>query len=178
MKENINIKKVENLTKEFLIAIGENPEREGLKETPKRVAKFYNELLEGIQYSNEDIARMFNKTFTADEEQIVEVKNINCFSFCEHHLALMYDLKIDIRYRPNGKVLGLSKFARICEMVCKRLQLQEKIGTDIYEILNFILDTEDIEIKIQGKHSCMTARGIKNINSYTETKIAKGIFSE
>lgn len=172
----MNREKIEKLIYELLIEIGENPDREGLIETPKRVAKFYDEIFEGIKYSNDEIAEMFNKTFKEDGKQIVEVKDINCFSFCEHHMALMYDMHIDIKYIPNGKVLGLSKFARIAEMVCKRLQIQERIGKDIYYILNKILNTEDIEIKIRGKHSCMTARGIKNVNSYTETTIKEGKF--
>lgn len=174
----MNKQNIEKLIYELLKELGEDPNREGLIETPKRVAKYYEEVFEGIKYTNDDIAKMYNKTFTVDEKQIVEVKDINCFSFCEHHMALMYDMHIDIKYIPNGKVLGLSKFARIAEMVCKRLQIQEKIGQDIYYILNKILNTEDIEIKIRSKHSCMTARGIKNINSYTETIISRGVFKK
>jgi GTP cyclohydrolase I len=165
----MNKKAMEKAIEDLLIAIGENPQREGLIDTPKRVVKYWSELLEGTQYSNDEIAEMFNKTFTSKDKQLVEIKNIKCFSHCEHHMALMYDMTIDIKYIPNGKVLGLSKFARICEMVTKRLQIQERIGSDIWYILNKILDTDKIEIHIKGKHSCMTARGIKNTESYTET---------
>ena len=177
----MNIKKVETAVTDFLVAIGENPYREGLIETPKRVAKMYAEMLEGIQYTNHDIAEMFNKTFSIDTESskdMVLVKNINAFSFCEHHIALMYDMKISIAYIPKDKVLGLSKMARIADMVCKRLQLQEKISNDIYEVLKEILKTEDIAVHIEAKHSCMTARGIKNPSAVTITNKFSGKFQE
>lgn len=177
----MNIKKVETAVTDFLMAIGENPYREGLIETPKRVAKMYAEMLEGIQYTNHDIAEMFNKTFSIDTESskdMVLVKNINAFSFCEHHIALMYDMKISIAYIPKDKVLGLSKMARIADMVCKRLQLQEKISNDIYEVLKEILKTEDIAVHIEAKHSCMTARGIKNPSAVTITNKFSGKFQE
>lgn len=162
-------KAIEKAITDLLIAVGEDIEREGLVETPKRVAGYWAELLEGTQYTNDEIADMFNKTFTAEDKQIVEVRDIKCFSHCEHHMALMYDMTINISYIPNEKVLGLSKFARICDMVTKRLQIQERIGKDIWYILNQILDTDKIEVNIRSKHSCMSARGIKNTDAYTET---------
>ena len=122
--------------KEILKALGDDPEREGLKDTPKRVAKMYEEVFEGMNYSNDDIVKMFDKTFEEedyynDSKDMVVVKDIEIFSYCEHHMALMYDMKVTVAYIPNGKVIGLSKIARIAEMVGKRLQLQERIGTDI-----------------------------------------------
>ena len=173
--------KIEKAVKMFLEAIGENPQREGLIETPKRVAKMYAELLEGIQYTNHDIAEMYNKTFSIDGESskdMVLVKDISAFSFCEHHIALMYDMKISIAYIPNKRVLGLSKIARIANMVCKRLQLQEKISNDIYEVMKEVLQTEDIAIHIEAKHSCMTARGIKNATAVTITNKFSGKFQQ
>lgn len=177
----MNLKKIEKAVKIFLEAIGEDPTREGLIETPKRVAKMYDELLAGIQYSNHDIAEMFNKCFAISSESkkdMVLVKDINAFSFCEHHIALMYDMKISVAYIPQEKVLGLSKIARIVDMVCKRLQLQEKISNDIYEVLKEVLQTEDIAIHIEAKHSCMTARGIKNNTAITITNKFSGAFQE
>lgn len=171
-------KKIENAVREILIAIGENPDREGLIETPKRVAKMYEEVFEGIKYSNEDIAKMFNKKFKQEGNDLVLVKDIPCFSYCEHHIALMYNMSINIAYIPNGYVLGLSKFARISDMVCKRLQLQERIGTDIADILEMILGTNDIAVVINGEHSCMTARGIKKPNTKTRTETLRGRFKE
>ena len=100
---------------------------------------------------------------------MVMVKDIEIFSYCEHHLALMYDMKVSVAYVPNGKVIGLSKIARIADMVGKRLQLQERIGSDIAEIMQEILDTKDVAVVIEGTHSCMTARGIKKVNAKTYT---------
>lgn len=167
--------KIENAIKDILEAIGENPEREGLKETPSRVARMYEEIFEGIKYSNDDIAKMFDKKFKQDGNSLVVVKDIPAFSYCEHHMALMYDMKINIAYIPNGYVLGLSKFARIADMVCKRLQLQERIGEDIADILQKVLNTQDVAVVITGRHSCMSARGIKK-DSVTETATLKGSF--
>ena len=178
---NMDIAKIEDAVKMFLSAIGEDPTREGLIETPKRVAKMYAELLEGIQYTNHDIAQKFNKTFSIDEQSakdMVLVKDISAFSFCEHHIALMYDMKISVAYIPKDKVIGISKIARIADMVCKRLQLQEKISNDIYDVLNEVLNTEDIAVHIEAKHSCMTARGIKNHSALTVTNKFSGEFQK
>lgn len=145
--------------------------------TPERFAKMLAEQLEGEFVTNEQIAEMFNVTFDyeIDEGIIgshnwVVVKDIPCFSHCEHHIALMYNMKVTIGYIPEDKILGLSKFARIVEIVSHRLQTQEKMGKDILEILQIILG-EDIPIvvKISGEHSCMTARGIKKPGSVTKT---------
>ena len=177
----MDIAKVEESVKMFLAAIGEDPQREGLIETPKRVAKMYAELLEGIQYSNHEIAQMYNKTFSIKEyeaKDMVLVRDISAFSFCEHHIALMYDMKISIAYIPRDRVIGISKLARIAVMVCKRLQLQEKISNDIYEILREVLLTDDIAIHIEAKHSCMTARGIKNPSAVTITNKFSGLFQQ
>lgn len=177
----MDIPKIEEAVRMFLSAIGEDPTREGLVETPKRVAKMYAELLEGIKYTNHDIAEMYDKTFSIDGESnkdMVLVKDISAFSFCEHHIALMYDMKISIAYIPDKRVLGLSKIARIANMVCKRLQLQEKISNDIYEVMKEILKTEDIAIHIEAKHSCMTARGIKNPSAVTITNKFSGKFQQ
>ena len=163
----------------LLKAIGEDPEREGLRETPQRVANMLEEVLEGIKYTNHDIAEMFRKTFTADYgdcKNTVVMKDITVFSYCEHHLALMYDMTVNVAYIPHGKVLGLSKIARICDMAAKRLQLQERLGRDIAEIISEAADTPDVGVKILGSHSCMTARGIKNASSRTETRTYMGEF--
>ncbi len=166
----------------LLEAIGEDPDREGLKETPERVARMFEEVFEGIKYSNSEIAEMFGKTFTDpaddDEEHTVVMKNISIFSYCEHHMALMYDMSVNVAYIPKGKVLGLSKIARICEMAGKRLQLQERIGKDIAEIISLAAGTPDVAVMIKGSHSCMTARGIKNVEAQTVTSTFRGKFKE
>ena len=133
--------------------------------------------------SNEEIAQMFDKTFSEDEEggtdrygDMVVVKDIDIFSYCEHHLALMYDMKVTVAYVPNGKVIGLSKIARIADMVAKRLQLQERIGTDIADIITQVTGSEDVAVYIEGCHSCMTARGIRKTNTKTYTQTLRGRF--
>ena len=166
----------------LLVALGENPDREGLKDTPDRVASMYEEVFEGIGYSNHEIAQMFNKTFEDELEfedggqDMVIVKDIDIFSYCEHHLALMYDMKVTVAYLPAGKVIGLSKIARIADMVSKRLQLQERIGSDIADIITEVTGSEDVAVLIEGCHSCMTARGIKKPNAKTYTTTFRGRF--
>lgn len=168
----------------ILAALGDDPDREGLRETPERVAKMYEEVFEGMNYSNHEIAKMFDKSFKddlqldegPDHHDIVLVKDIPIFSYCEHHIALMYDMKVSVAYLPNEKVLGLSKIARICDMASKRLQLQERIGSDIAEIMMEAADTENVAIVIRGTHSCMTARGIKKESATTVTTTFRGRF--
>lgn len=166
----------------LLIALGDDPDREGLKDTPDRVARMYEEVFEGMNYTNHEIAQMFDKTFEEDltfsseNSDFVIVKDIDIFSYCEHHMALMYDMKVTVAYVPNGKVIGLSKIARIADMVSKRLQLQERIGTDIAEIMQEITGSEDVAVLIEGCHSCMTARGIKKTDAKTYTTTLRGRF--
>ncbi len=177
----IDEKAIEQHIHGILVALGENPEREGLIDTPKRVAKMYTEIFAGMQYTNHDIAEMFGKVF--DEERVssnnvVVMKDIEFFSYCEHHLALMYDMKATVAYIPKGKVIGLSKIARICDMVGRRLQLQERIGCDIADIISEITESEDIAVIIEGYHSCVTARGIQKTNTKTVTVERRGKFLE
>lgn len=168
----------------LLEAIGENPDREGLRETPDRVARMYEEIFEGIQYTNHDIACMFDKTFEEDlellnsGEDMVIVRDIDIFSYCEHHMALMYDMKVTVAYVPKDRVIGLSKIARIADMVSKRLQLQERIGSDIAEVISEVTGSEDVAVLIEGCHSCMTARGIKKSGAVTYTSTLRGRFKD
>ncbi|MDD6326995.1 MAG: GTP cyclohydrolase I FolE [Lachnospiraceae bacterium] len=165
----------------ILVALGDDPEREGLKDTPDRVARMYEEVFMGMNYTNDEIAAMFNKTFEkpkADSEDIVLVKDIEVFSYCEHHLALMYDMKVSVAYLPDKKVIGLSKIARIADMVARRLQLQERIGTDIASIISKVTETDNVAVVIEGCHSCMTARGIRKENAKTVTTTFLGRFCD
>ena len=191
--KKIDTKAIEYHIAGILKALGDNPEREGLKDTPKRVAKMYEEVFDGMNYTNEEIADMFNKTFALDMDEeesrqiecngqsgtsnMVVVKDIDIFSYCEHHLALMYDMKVTVAYIPNGRVIGLSKIARIADMVSKRLQLQERIGSDIADIMHMVTGAKDIAVFIEGCHSCMTARGIKKANTKTYTQTLRGRFN-
>lgn len=172
----IDKKLIEESVRNILIALGDDPEREGLKETPKRVAKMYEEVFEGMNYTNDEIAQMYSKCFSTEADDLVVVKDIPIFSYCEHHMALMYNMTVSVAYIPKGKVLGLSKISRIAEMVGKRLQLQEKIGNDIAEIMMKATGSDDVLVVVQGEHSCMTARGIKSRGSKTRTSAIRGNF--
>lgn len=176
----IDKKAIEEHIRGILVALGDDPNREGLIDTPKRVAQMYEEVFEGMNYTNEEIAHMFDKTFSEDyrssSSDVVLVNDINVFSYCEHHMALMYDMKVSVAYIPKGKVIGLSKIARIADMAAKRLQLQERLGNDIAEIMAIVTGSEDVAVMIEGCHSCMTARGIKNISSKTYTTTLRGKF--
>ncbi len=174
----IDTKAVEEHIRGIIIALGDDPDREGLRETPARVARMYKEVFEGMNYSNAEIAEMFSKSFeqTGGSDDFVLVKDIETFSYCEHHMALMYDMKISVAYIPKGRVLGLSKIARIADMACRRLQLQERIGSDIAEIMQLASGSEDIAVYIEANHSCMTARGIKKPSAKTSTVTLRGRF--
>lgn len=181
MKPEFDEEKIKFHIRGLIEAIGEDPNREGLVDTPDRVARMYQEVFEGNRYSNQEIAEMFDKTFEDDivfdnGNDLVIVRDIDVFSYCEHHMALMYDMKVTVAYVPCGKVIGLSKIARIADMVSKRLQLQERIGSDIAEIMSIVTESDDVAVIIEGCHSCMTARGIKKVNAATVTKTYRGRF--
>lgn len=151
-----------------------------LKETPLRFVKMLCDMTSYSNISNNEIADMVNKIFPLNSQtnskNVVIVKNIDAFSMCEHHVALMYDMKISVAYIPTGFVLGLSKIVRMVDMVCKRLQLQERISSDIIEIMKILTKTEDVAVMIKAKHSCVTARGINNVASETVTTSFSGKF--
>ncbi len=183
--KQINKQLIEESVRNILVALGENPEREGLIETPKRVAKAYAEIFDGINYTNEEIAAMYDKGFT-DEDleqnqtgfgEFVLIQGIKAYSCCEHHMAPML-LDVHVAYIPNGKVLGLSKIPRIVKHVSKRLQLQERIGKDIYDVINLITGSEDICVIVEGRHLCVEMRGVNETNSVTKTMFCGGQFKE
>lgn len=177
----IDSEKIAYHIREIIIALGDNPDREGLKETPQRVAKMYQEVFDGMNYTNEEIAKMFDKTFEEEVDRcgdLVVVRDIPIHSYCEHHLALMYNMKVSVVYKPKQKVIGLSKIARIADMVGKRLQLQERIGADIASIVSQVIGSEDVGVLIEGEHSCMTTRGVKKPGTLTRTTTFKGVFEQ
>lgn len=182
MTKKIDTKKIEECIREILIALGDDPNREGLLDTPKRVAKMYEEVFEGMTLSNEEIAQMFGTTFENEEfmsesyKNMVAVRDIPIHSYCEHHLALMYNMKVTVVYIPNEKVIGLSKISRIADMVGRRLQLQERIGSDIAEIVSMVTESSDVGVLITGEHGCMTSRGIKKPGTLTTTTTFIGKF--
>ncbi len=166
----------------ILEALGDDPDRPGLRETPDRVSRMYEEMFAGMNYTNRQIAAMFDKTFEedtpTDSSDLVQVKDIQVFSHCEHHLALMYDMKVSVAYLPRGRVIGLSKIARIADMAARRLQLQERLGSDIAEIMRLVTGSEDVAVSIEACHSCMTARGIQKTAAKTYTTTYRGKFAE
>ncbi|MEE0944094.1 MAG: GTP cyclohydrolase I FolE [Clostridia bacterium] len=177
MKKEFNEKRIAELVKELIGELGGDINSEGLKETPDRVARMYSEVFEGMRYTNDEIAGMFDKSFEMPENNdLVVVKDIEVFSYCEHHLALMYNMRVHVGYIPCGKVIGLSKVARICDMAAKRLQLQERLGSDIAEIMMKVTGSSDVIVVIEGEHSCMTARGIRSKGAKTRTAAIRGLF--
>ncbi|MDO4460454.1 MAG: GTP cyclohydrolase I FolE [Clostridia bacterium] len=177
----IDKKAIEEHIRGILVALGDDPDREGLIDTPKRVANMYEEVFAGMNYTNHELAEMLDKTFEeglddVEAGRVVVMKDIDLFSYCEHHMALMYDMKATVAYIPKCKVIGLSKIARICDMVGRRLQLQEKIGRDIADVLSEITGSEDVAVILEGCHSCVSARGIKKTNTKTLTVELRGEF--
>jgi GTP cyclohydrolase I len=172
------IDKIAQAVTQLIHAVGDDPTRCGLEETPLRAAKMLVEMFEGLGYSNDEIAGLHGTTFKDPGTEMVLIKDIGCFSFCEHHFALMYNMKAHIAYIPRGRVIGLSKVARIVDLVCKRFQLQERIASDIAYILEEVLNTADIMVVIEGEHSCMTARGIRTQGAKTRTHTVRGKFAE
>lgn len=180
-KPNFKRKRIAKLIKQLLVELQDDPNRPGLVGTPERVARMYEEILEGQRYTNDEIAQMFDVTFdtnTVKSDQLVVEKDITAFSLCEHHLALMYDMKVSIGYIPKGKVIGLSKLNRIVDLCAKRLQLQEKICEDIADVVSKVVGTDDVAVFISGKHACVTSRGIKDTQASTSSSVLKGKFRE
>lgn len=164
---------IEDAIKIILENIGENLSRNGLKETPKRVAKSYKELFSG--YSVDD--KQFYKTFETENNNIVILKNIDFTSFCEHHI-LPFSGIIHIAYIPNGRVIGLSKLARIVDCFSRRLQIQEKLVEDIANSIQNNLIPKGIIVYCKASHQCISCRGIKKSNTETITFSRKGCFNE
>ncbi|AND79244.1 GTP cyclohydrolase I FolE [Streptococcus pantholopis] len=171
----INQEKVEEAIYQLLQALGENPEREGLSETPRRVAKMYQEVFAGI---NEDPKNQFTAVFAEDHEEIVMVKDIPFYSMCEHHLLPFYGTA-HVAYLPEqGRITGLSKLARAVEMAGKRPQLQERMTEQIASALDDALQPRGVFVMVEAEHLCMSMRGIKKPGSKTVTLAARGLFQE
>lgn len=169
----VNHEQIEHAVKLILEAIGEDPSREGLVETPKRVAKMYAEVFSGL---NEDPTEHFKTIFGEDHEELVLVKDIPFYSMCEHHLVPFYG-KAHIAYIPKGgRVTGLSKLARAVEAVAKRPQLQERITSTIADSINNSLHPHGVMVVVEAEHMCMTMRGVKKPGAKTVTSAVRGVF--
>ena len=175
--KQFNLKQAEQAVAMLLTAFNQDLTDENLIDTPRRVAKYWAELLEGELYTNEDIIKMYDKQFSLPtSDNMVVVSDIPIFSHCCHHLALMFNMKAHVAYIPKDKVIGLSKIARIADMIAKRLQLQERICEDISYVMQNILQTPNVAVVIEGEHGCVAARGIKKVNTVTHTEVLSGDF--
>ncbi|HIY29879.1 MAG TPA: GTP cyclohydrolase I FolE [Candidatus Mediterraneibacter avicola] len=168
----IDHKKIEQAVMLFLEGIGEDVCREGLKETPERIARMCGELYGGME---EDAAVHLSKTFSVDSSEMVIEKDITFYSTCEHHILPFYG-KVHIAYIPDGKVVGLSKLARAVEVFARRLQLQEQLTGQIADALMESMQPKGALVMIEAEHMCMTMRGIKKPGSRTVTLAKRGVF--
>ena len=172
MRKMVDKQKVEQAIRLLLEGIGEDTEREGLKETPARIARMYEELMAGME---EDAAVHLSKTFTSQNTGIVLEKDITFYSMCEHHMLPFYG-KAHVAYIPDGKVVGLSKLARTVEVFARRAQIQEKLTAQIADALEEHLNPAGVMIMLEAEHMCMTMRGIKKPGSKTVTVVTRGVF--
>ena len=158
----------------ILEGIGEDKNREGLVETPDRIARMYEEIFAGLEMDCEDI---LSKTFNVDNDEMVIVKDITFYSTCEHHFMPFYG-KAHVAYIPNGKVVGLSKLARAVEVYAKRPQIQEQLTGQVADALMKHLDAKGVIVMMEAEHMCMTMRGVKKPGSKTVTFAMRGAFEE
>lgn len=172
---SVDKEKVERAVRMIIEAIGEDPNREGLLETPKRVARMYEEIFQGLDQDPRDY---FATIFGEDHEELVLVKDIPFYSMCEHHLVPFYGMA-HVGYIPRGgRVTGLSKLARAVEAVAKRPQLQERITSTIADAIVETLDPHGVIVVIEAEHMCMTMRGVKKPGAKTVTSAVRGIFAK
>ncbi|MFB9325771.1 GTP cyclohydrolase I FolE [Paenibacillus aurantiacus] len=167
-----NREQIEHHVREILKLIGEDVEREGLLETPARVTRMYEEIFAGYEVNPKDVLGV---TFDEQHEELVIVRDIVYYSQCEHHMAPFFG-KAHIGYLPSGKIAGLSKLARLVEAVTRRLQVQERITTQIANILDDTLEPHGVMVVVEGEHLCMCARGVKKPGSKTVTSAVRGEF--
>ncbi len=168
----INQTKIEEAVRLFLEGIGENPDREGLLETPRRISEMCNELFGGME---KDASEHLSKVFEVENNEMVIEKDISFYSVCEHHFLPFYGV-VHIAYVPNGTVVGLSKLARTVEVYARRAQIQERMTSQIAEDIMEHLNPQGVVVMIEAEHMCMTMRGIKKPGTKTVSFVAKGIF--
>lgn len=171
----MDLEKVQGLVETILNEIGENPEREGLAKTPKRVAKAYEYLTSGY---HKDIHKVLNDAiFTENYDEMVLVKDIDFYSMCEHHMLPFFG-KVHIAYIPDGKIVGLSKLPRIVDVFARRLQVQERMTKEIADTINQYLKPKGVAVVSEAYHMCMMMRGVEKQNSSTTSSSMLGVFKE
>ena len=168
--------RIEKAVREILEAIGEDPDRDGLRRTPERVANMYAEVFAGVEH---DADELLTVTFEADHDEMVMVKDIPLYSVCEHHLAPWIG-KAHIAYIPNedGRITGLSKLARVAECYARRPQVQERLTTQIAGAINRVLQPRGVLVVVEAEHLCMAMRGVKKPGTTTLTSAVHGLFRE
>ena len=166
--------KIEQAVKLLLEGIGEDVDREGIKDTPERVARMYEELCAGMYQNPEE---HLSRTFSCENQEVVIEKDITFYSTCEHHLMPFYG-KVHIAYIPDGKVVGISKLARTVEVYARRLQIQEQMTHQIADAVESCLNAKGVLVMVEAEHMCMSARGIKKPGSKTVTFSTRGIFDK
>lgn len=159
----------------LLIGLGENPDREGLIDTPKRVVKALKFLTKGYRESLDELLN--GAIFTENTDEMVLVRDIDLFSSCEHHILPILG-RAHIAYIPDGKVIGLSKIARICEMYARRLQVQERLTAQIADALQGLLKPKGVAVVVEATHMCMVMRGVQKAGSWTATSAMRGVFAD
>ena len=174
LEDHVDVDAIKEAVRTILAAVGEDPDRPGLKETPRRVAHMYMEMFAGL---HTDAGRHLETTFPETYDEMVLVRDIPFTSMCEHHL-LPFSGVAHVAYIPNGKVTGLSKLARVVEEVAKRPQVQERMTQQIAELIDQRLETTGVAVVVSAEHSCMAIRGIKKPGSKTVTSALRGIFKE
>jgi GTP cyclohydrolase I len=171
---DVDQERIQAAVREILLAVGEDPDREGLRETPERVARMYAELFSGL---GKDPRELVRKKFTQKYDEIVTVRHISFASICEHHL-LPFIGKAHIAYLPKGSLVGLSKLARVVEVLSRRPQVQERMTEEIADLLMHELDARGVAVILEASHTCMTIRGIRNANSICTTSAMRGVFKD
>jgi len=165
--------RIEKAIREILLAIGEDPDRAGLLETPERVARMYEEIFSGLHIDPQSVVKVFQE---GELQEMIVVKDIPLYSMCEHHL-LPFVGKASVVYIPRkGRILGLSKLARIVDVLAKKPQLQERLTTEVADAILKALDPLGVAVVIEAEHLCMTMRGIKKPGSKTVTSALRGLF--
>jgi GTP cyclohydrolase I len=168
----VDLDRIQRAVREILFAVGEDPDREGLLETPARVSRMYAELFSGL---HEDPRQHLKRVFTEKYDEVVLVRDITFNSMCEHHL-LPFMGKAHVGYIPRGKVLGLSKMARVVESVSRRPQVQERMTEEIAKLLEAELEPKGVAVVVEATHTCMTIRGVRKPGSLCVTSSLKGLF--